>query len=64
MTIQTKHFIELTDIVALRLVCKNCGTTLSVLLSDAKLTTGENSPNMFLGNCPSCHHSWADLGAC
>jgi hypothetical protein len=59
MTVQTKHFIELTDLVALRFTCKHCEATLSLPLSDIKLSTGENSPiNMFLGNCPSCGRGW------
>ena len=62
MTIQTKHFIELTDLIALRLTCKHCGATLSLLLSDAKLAMGENSQSTFLSSCPSCHRNWADLG--
>jgi hypothetical protein len=62
MTIQTKHFIELSDLVALRLVCKHCGATLSLLLSDDKLAAGENSLNTFLSTCPSCHREWAELG--
>lgn len=62
MTIQTKHFIELSDLLALRLVCKECGATLTLLLSDEKLATGENRPQMFLSDCPVCHHNWAEIG--
>lgn len=62
MTIQIKHFIEVSDLLALRLVCNNCGATLTLLLSDSKLSSGENSPQMFLSECPSCHHSWAEVG--
>jgi hypothetical protein len=62
MTIQTKHFIELSDLLALRFACKNCGATLTLLLSDHKLSNGEGSPQMFLSRCPSCNHSWAEIG--
>ena len=61
MTIQTKHFIDLSDIVALRLVCKYCDASLSVPLSDEKLKT-DNMKNLFLSECPSCGRNWAEAG--
>ncbi len=57
MTIQTKHFIELSDILALRFVCKKCDTALSLSLADEKLRT-DNSTNQFLAECPNCHEDW------
>lgn len=50
MTAQTKHFIELTDIAAMRCDCKGCGTSVVVPLkegvSDAILS------------CPKCRKPW------
>jgi hypothetical protein len=59
MTVQTKHFIELTDLLALRFTCKECGSTLSLPLSDTKLIKPQNK--RFLDECPSCQCAWASL---
>jgi hypothetical protein len=61
MTIQTKHFIELSDIFALRFVRKYCDASLSVLLSDERRKT-DNMKNLFLSGCPSCHRNCAEVG--
>ena len=61
MTVQTKHFIELSDIVAIRFACKRCGASLSLALSDSKLATGKGAVNNFIDRCPSCSHDWFDL---
>lgn len=53
MTIQTKHFIEVSDLVGLRFECKDCGATLT--LSPKQKLKGS------IEKCPSCHHSWAVL---
>jgi hypothetical protein len=55
MTIQTKHFIELPDIVALRCECKNpeCRTVLILPLDSAM--------NGALQLCPKCKRGWALL---
>jgi hypothetical protein len=53
VTIQTKHFIDLSDIISLRFECKDCGTTLTVSIKD-KL------PGR-MGKCPSCNQPWAVL---
>jgi hypothetical protein len=51
MTSQTKVFLDPSDIVALRLECKQCGATLTLALSGAieakKLRT-----------CPHCNNPW------
>ena len=54
MTVQTKHFIELSDIVALRLECKKCGTTLTSLV-------GDKIDARALRVCPQCSEPWASL---
>lgn len=54
MTIQTKRFIELPDIVALRLECNDCGTTICVLVSkEVKVKT--------IHSCPNCQKPWLTL---
>jgi len=61
MTIQTKRYIELSDIISIRFTCNHCAATLSLLASDPKLTQGKDSPqNYFLKTCPSCGKYWAD----
>jgi hypothetical protein len=60
MTVQIKRFIELSDILALRFTCKNCGVTLSFPIEDNKLKR-DNLNNQFLDVCPGCRHAWADL---
>jgi hypothetical protein len=60
MTIQTKRFIDLTDILAVRFTCKNCGATMSLPITDSKLTNGAPASTL-LNECPSCHERWAYL---
>jgi len=51
MTSQTKHYIELPDILAIRFECKDCGSAVSLPIS----------PNMSfsrLSTCPNCGRSW------
>ena len=62
MTIQTKHFIDPSDIVAVKFTCKHCGATLSLALSDEKLKAGENRVKNFIDRCPSCSRDWFDFG--
>jgi hypothetical protein len=51
MTSQTKHYIEIKDLLTLRCDCKNCETSLSLALND--------SATKSLGCCPSCNKDWA-----
>jgi transcription elongation factor Elf1 len=51
MTKQTKHFIELSDIVALRFDCTHCGASLSLSLKSIDARK--------LRNCPNCNEPWA-----
>lgn len=53
MTIQTKHFIELSDIVSLRFDCKHCGASLSLSLDDRLYRK--------IAECPSCQRYWTVL---
>ncbi len=60
MTVQTKHFIELRDILAVRFDCVQCGATLSVKIGDAKLSTGANAPHIHhFQSCPNCGRGWS-----
>lgn len=53
MTSQTKQYIELSDVLALRFDCKNpkCGASLSASARDFR----QNALNV----CPMCKESWA-----
>ena len=54
MTSQTKRYIELADILALRFVCSRCGTNLSVpIMKEIRLDA--------LYQCPNCKESWTYL---
>ena len=51
MTIQTKQYIDLSDVVAFRFDCKQCGATLSLPLSDPR-------QKLALQHCPNCKTAW------
>ena|ERR1035438_8566895 len=51
MAIQTKHYIELKDIVGFRLTCQQCKSSMSVLMKD------QIASNV-LRACPQCQHAW------
>jgi hypothetical protein len=54
VTSQTKKFIELSDIVALRFSCNHCGASLSLsLLKDVREDR--------LRQCPNCYQPWAQM---
>jgi hypothetical protein len=52
MTSQTKHFIDLSDIVALRFECRRCHATVSLERS-GEITVSS------LRICPNCREPWA-----
>lgn len=58
MTTDTKKFIEFSDIVGLRLHCKNskCGT--SLLINDANIASLAEQHNLALSRCPLCGAGW------
>ena len=43
-----RAFLSLSDVLALRLECANCGTAVSVKIGEW--------PG--IETCPSCHHNW------
>lgn len=61
MTIQTKTFIELSDIIGLRLECKSCGCSLLIETEQDSGTINNlmAANNSVLTKCPTCSHEWA-----
>src|ERR1700676_3287049 len=52
MTKQTKHFIEISDIVGVHFECRNCHATVSLERSGEIRVTS-------LRICPNCQEPWA-----
>ncbi len=57
MTSQTKHYVDLSDIVAVRGECCRCRATISIPTSASPLRLEG------LRHCPSCNEPWAQVGA-
>ena len=61
MTVQTKRFIELADIIGLRLECKTCGNSISLGNSEKN-----EAVDFLLGQantlhkCPLCQNQWTN----
>lgn len=53
MTSQTKHYVYLSDVVALRGECGRCGATLSLPINLTPMRVEG------LRVCPSCNEPWA-----
>ena len=51
MTSQTKHYIEIGDLLAFRCDCKSCGASLSLPLKEDAARS--------IDSCPSCGKAWA-----
>jgi hypothetical protein len=60
MTTQTKTFIELSDIIGLRLECKSCGCSLALGSTKGRETVDSllSMGNKTLLNCPTCGAAW------
>jgi hypothetical protein len=54
MTSQTKHYIELSDIVAIRIECGGCHASTSLPIADNLKTNA-------IKVCPHCNEQWAQL---
>jgi len=54
MTSETKHFVELSDVAALRLTCRHCQAELHVTLNELP------QPGT-LSVCPNCRRPWATV---
>jgi len=61
MTVQTKQFIDLSDVLSVRFTCRNCDTSLSMPIADDKLKKSDRVNN-FIDNCPSCGRPWVNMG--
>lgn len=59
MTTVAKKFIELSDILALSFVCKECGVSVSV---SPKEYQARRKKVGFLKECPICNHPWTQVG--
>jgi transposase-like protein len=53
MTTKTMKLVEPSDLVAIHLECKHCGSTLSVVL--------DKSVSRLPDKCPNCHETWFDI---
>jgi len=51
MTSQTRHYIQIADLLALRCDCKSCGASLSLAMKEEAARS--------LENCPACGKAWA-----
>jgi hypothetical protein len=56
MTSQTKKFIELSDVISLRLKCKSCASEL-LIPSSRDIDNREEQGK--LSECPVCRKDWA-----
>ena len=54
MTTQTKTFIEVSDIIGLRVDCGKCGATVTLPISDGMNFKG-------LSRCQNCNEPWLDV---
>jgi transcription elongation factor Elf1 len=59
MTEETKKFIELSDVLSLRLECRHCGSGLSISSCRDMMRREEQGK---LSNCPVCGREWASIG--
>jgi hypothetical protein len=60
MTTQTKVFIELSDIIGLRLQCKACGCALSLGEAGSTVDSLLAMNNVVLLKCPACPQTWME----
>jgi hypothetical protein len=58
MTEETKKFIELSDVLALRLECRHCGSGLLISSGRDMMKREEQGK---LNNCPVCGREWASV---
>jgi hypothetical protein len=58
MTHQTKHFIELSDIIGIQIECKSPTCGISLLAGGETLTSLADAHNTTFTQCPTCNHPW------
>lgn len=61
MTVQTKRFIELSDILGLRIECRGCGCSITMLNEADAIDTILRPDSSVLVSCPSCRKKWTSL---
>jgi hypothetical protein len=64
MTTSTETYIELSDIVGVRLQCKSCGCSLHLEIEKDNGTINNllAANNLLLTKCPTCGASWTPMG--
>jgi hypothetical protein len=62
MTSQTKHYIELGDIIGLCLTCRTCGCSVQIETESDQGTINNllAANNTVLAKCPTCGSSWTE----
>jgi ribosomal protein S27AE len=55
MTTQTKTFIELSDILSVRVECGKCHSTVTIPIDRKMSFSG-------MGHCPNCGEAWLQAG--
>ena len=55
MTVKTKRYVELSDILTLKLTCKGCDSALEIPLS---VDLARNEHMQKLDSCPVCLRPW------
>lgn len=58
MTSQVRKYIELADILTLRLDCRDCGSSLTIPISRDLMAREEAFK---LNDCPVCRAAWATI---
>ena len=58
MTTQTRHFIELSDILGIQLECKNPKCGISLLAQGETLLSLADPQNTTFSKCPTCETPW------
>jgi hypothetical protein len=60
MTTHTETYIELSDIIGVRLLCKSCGCSLRMEIEKdgGTLDSLLSNANVVLIKCPTCGHAW------
>jgi hypothetical protein len=59
MTSQTKHFVELSDIVGIQIECKHSDCGVSLLVHGESVASLADRHSTTLTKCPSCGGDWA-----
>ena len=58
MTTSKHTFVELSDVISLRVECKECHCSLLILLKGNKIDELSSETNKVMAICPTCSHTW------